>query len=316
MSMFDEVLIADDDPISRRLLHVSLAGAGYRVMAAPDGSEALRILNQEDSPRLAVLDWMMPSLDGVDVCRAVRRAAREPYRYIILLTAKGHQTEIIEGLEAGADDYITKPYDLQELKARLRAGKRILELQEQLVMAREQLRVQATHDSLTGLFNRMAILEALEREVVRSNREKHPMAVIMADLDHFKDINDTYGHQAGDAVLQEIARRMLSSFRAYDFVGRYGGEEFLIVVPSSELPVAVELAERLRQNASAQPANVGGVTIPVSLSLGVAASTAGSSSQATQLLHSADEALYAAKKAGRNRVESALSVQPAGPSVR
>ena len=230
--MFDEVLIADDDPVSRRLLQVSLTGAGYRVVTAADGSESLRILNREDSPRLVVLDWMMPSLDGVDVCRTVRRSGREPYLYIILLTAKGQQTEIIEGLEAGADDYITKPYDLQELKARLRAGKRILELQEQLVGAREQLRVQATHDSLTGLFNRPAILEHLEREIVRSNREKKPMAVIMADLDHFKEINDTYGHQAGDCVLQETTRRMASSCRAYDFVGRYGGEEFLVVVPS------------------------------------------------------------------------------------
>jgi diguanylate cyclase (GGDEF)-like protein len=313
--MFDEVLIADDDPVSRHLLQVSLAGAGYRVTAAPDGSEALRILSQEDSPRLAVLDWMMPSLDGVDVCRAVRRSAREPYRYIILLTAKGHQTEIIEGLEAGADDYIIKPYDLQELKARLRAGKRILELQQQLVTTREQLRVQATHDALTGLLNRLAILDALEREVVRSNREKRPMAVIMADVDHFKQTNDTHGHQAGDAVLQEVGRRMLSSFRSYDFVGRYGGEEFLVVVPNAELPLAVELAERLRQNVSVEPVNVGGAMIAVTLSLGVAASVAGSN-HAPELLRCADEALYAAKRAGRNRVESTLSAQPAGPPLR
>ena len=313
--MFDEVLIADDDPISRRLLQVSLTGAGYRVTTVADGSDALHAMNQENCPRLVVLDWMMPSLDGVDVCRTVRHAAREPYLYIILLTAKGHQTEIIEGLEAGADDYITKPYDLQELKARLRAGKRIIELQEQLVAAREQLRMQATHDSLTGLFNRAAILEALEREVVRSNRERHPMAVIMADIDHFKDINDTYGHPVGDAVLQETARRMLASFRVYDFVGRYGGEEFLVVVPSSELPMAVELAERLRQQISTQPVNVGGTMIHVTLSLGVAASGAGAN-QSVQLLHHADEALYAAKRAGRNRVESAGSAEPAGQRVR
>jgi PleD family two-component response regulator len=296
--MFKHVLIADDDPVSLHLLQVSLTAAGYVVVAARDGSEALRIMSQEDGPRLAVLDWMMPSLDGVDVCRAVRQSAREPYRYIILLTAKGHQTEIIEGLEAGADDYIIKPYDLQELKARLRAGKRILDLQQQLVSTREQLRIQATHDSLTGLFNRPAILEAFEREIARSNREKHPMAVIMADLDHFKDINDTYGHQAGDAVLQEAARRMLSASRAYD----------------SELTLAVELAERLRQNVFAQPFRVDEAMISVTVSLGVAASTA-EVNQSEHLLRQADEALYAAKRAGRNRVESAL-VQPAVPSVR
>jgi diguanylate cyclase (GGDEF)-like protein len=312
--MFEDVLIADDDPVSRRLLQVSLGNAGYRVVMAADGAEALRILNEQDCPRLAVLDWMMPALDGVEVCRAVRASAREPYLYIILLTAKGHQTEIIEGLEAGADDYITKPFDLQELKARLRSGKRILELQEQLVTAREQLRIQATHDSLTGLFNRMAILEALDREVTRSNRENTPLAVIMADLDHFKDVNDTHGHQAGDAVLQETARRMLVSLRAYDFVGRYGGEEFLMVVPGSDLAVAAELAERLRQGVSAQPVCVAGAMISTTLSLGLAVST-GQFNRSEQLLHQADEALYAAKAAGRNRVAIASrqdqSAQPA-----
>jgi two-component system cell cycle response regulator len=315
--MFDQVLIADDDPISRRLLQVTLTAAGYRVIAAADGSEALRVLRQQDSPRLAVLDWMMPSLDGVDVCRTVRCSGREPYLYIILLTAKGHQTEIIEGLEAGADDYIIKPYDLQELKARLRAGKRILELQEELVTAREQLRMQATHDSLTGLFNRAAILETLEREVIRSNREKQPISVIMADLDHFKDINDTYGHLAGDAVLREIAQRMLASFRAYDVVGRYGGEEFLAVIPGAELAMAIELADRLRQKISAQPVHVDGCMIPITVSVGVAASgmERNQAAQAAVLLHHADEALYAAKNAGRNRVESCQSI-PAGSEVR
>ena len=302
--MFEDVLIADDDPVSRRLLQVSLGNAGYRVVMAADGEEALRILNERDCPRLAVLDWMMPAMDGVEVCRAVRGSAREPYLYLILLTAKGQQTEIIEGLEAGADDYITKPFDLQELKARLRSGKRILELQEQLVTAREQLRIQATHDSLTGLFNRMAILEALDREVTRANRENRPVAVMMADLDHFKFINDTHGHQAGDAVLQETARRMLASVRTYDFVGRYGGEEFLVVVPGSDLPAAAELAERLRQSVSAQPVCVAGAMISTTLSLGLAVST-GKFDRPEQLLQQADQALYAAKRAGRNRVATA-----------
>jgi len=318
--MFEDVLIADDDPVSRRLLQVSLGNAGYRVVLAADGAEAIRRWNEPDCPRLAVLDWMMPVVDGVEVCRTIRRSAREPYVYIVLLTAKGHQTEIIEGLEAGADDYITKPFDLQELKARLRAGKRILELQEQLVTAREQLRIQATHDSLTGLFNRMAILEALDREVTRSNREKKPLAVIMADLDHFKDINDTHGHQAGDVVLRETARRMSASLRAYDSVGRYGGEEFLVVVPGSDLDAAVELAERLRQGVSAEAVCVAGEMIPITVSLGLAVSTV-EICQPDQLLHQADEALYAAKRAGRNRIEVAsrreLSSPPAAlPQAR
>jgi len=312
--MFEDVLIADDDPVSRRLLQVSLGNAGYRVVLAADGGEALRKWNEPDCPRLAVLDWMMPVLDGVEVCRTIRRSAREPYVYIVLLTAKGHQTEIIEGLEAGADDYITKPFDLQELKARLRAGKRILELQEQLVSAREQLRVQATHDSLTGLFNRMAILEALDREVTRSAREKKPLAVIMADLDHFKDINDTHGHQAGDVALRETARRMSASLRAYDSVGRYGGEEFLVVVPGSGLDAAFELAERLRQGVSAEPVSVAGEMIPITVSLGLAVSTA-EICRPDQLLHQADEALYAAKRAGRNRIETASRPELSPPEA-
>jgi two-component system, cell cycle response regulator len=303
--MFEEVLIADDDPVSRRLLQVSLGNAGYRVDAAADGAEALRVLNQPDSPRLVILDWLMPGMDGVEVCRMVRASAGEPYQYIILLTAKGHQTEIIEGLEAGADDYITKPFDLQELKARLRAGKRILELQEQLVSAREQLRIQATHDSLTGLFNRRAIEEALDREATRCRREKKPVGVILADVDHFKLINDTYGHQAGDAVLQEIARRMSASLRAYDSVGRYGGEEFLVVVPGSDLAAAAELAERLRQGIAAQPVSTDSAMIPVTVSLGVAVSV-DQPGGLEDLLRRADEALYAAKDRGRNRVETAL----------
>ena len=224
-----DILIADDDPVSRRLLQVSLGHAGYRVISAANGLEALQALDAVDYPRLCVLDWMMPELDGVDVCRKIREQAREPYVYVILLTSKAGQKEIVEGLESGADDYIVKPFDLHELKARLRSGRRILDLQQELVSARELLRTQATHDSLTGLLNRAAILDLLNKELSRSIRKKEPVATIMADLDHFKHINDTYGHQAGDAVLRQAASRMQSALREYDAMGRYGGEEFLVV---------------------------------------------------------------------------------------
>jgi two-component system cell cycle response regulator len=247
------VLIADDDPVSRRLLEVSLNKTGYKVDTTVDGAEALARLEQGDSPRLVVLDWMMPKMDGVEVCRATRKLAREPYVYIILLTARGRQEEIIEGLEAGADDYITKPFDLAELKARLRAGKRILDLQEQLVSTREQLRLQATHDSLTGILNRPAIMDTLHKELVRSARKHTPLAVIMADIDHFKNINDTHGHLAGDDVLREATRRMGGAIRVYDSLGRYGGEEFLIVAPGCSTQDARVQAERLRTCISEQP---------------------------------------------------------------
>jgi len=241
-----------------------------------------------------ILDWMMPLMDGLEVCRAIKNRAAEAYVYIILLTARGHQEEINEGLEAGADDYITKPFDLQELRARLRVGKRILELHEQLVS-------QATHDSLTGLQNRSAILEFLQKELIRSVRGKIPLTVIMADLDHFKQINDTHGHLAGDAVLREAARRLSSSVRAYDAVGRYGGEEFLVVAPECDAVGGAELAERLRTSICAEPIDASGDPIFVTMSFGVAATCV--IKQVNQILRAADEALYAAKDAGRNRVE-------------
>jgi diguanylate cyclase (GGDEF)-like protein len=297
-----KVLIADDDIVSRRLLQVSLTNAGYRVQIAVDGAEALRAFEQQECPRLVVMDWMMPKMDGLEVCRAIRKLSPEPYIYIILLTARGRQEEIIEGLEAGADDYITKPFDLQELKARVRAGKRILDLQEQIVSTREQLRVQATHDALTGLLNRRAILETLEKELARSAREGTQISVLMADLDHFKRINDTYGHLAGDAVLREAAQRIQTAMRVYDSVGRYGGEEFLIVSPGCGLAEATAQAERLRRRISQEAVRTPDCAIPVTMSLGVVAATA-EVRQPGDLLRLADDALYAAKHSGRDRIE-------------
>lgn len=301
-----KVLVADDNAVSRRLLQVSLVNFGYIPTITSDGTEAMRALDEPDCPRLAILDWMMPKMDGIEVCRRIRKSAKEPYVYVILLTAKEQQTEIIEGLEAGADDYITKPFDLDELKARLRAGKRILDLQEQLVSAREELRVRATHDSLTQLLNRAAILEILRKEVARSARERTPLAVILMDLDHFKNINDTQGHLAGDAVLRESARRMRESLRPYDSVGRYGGEEFLAVTPGCNTAQVIQLAERIRERICGELFDVSACTLRVTMSLGV--SSTARLMDPDQLLRDADEALYAAKNQGRNRVEAKSSV--------
>ena len=290
-----KVLAADDSPVSRHLLKTALCSSGYETHVVDDGAEALRVLDQEGSPKLVILDWMMPHMDGVEVCRAIRkRPPDQPYVYVILLTANGHQEQINEGLEAGADDYITKPFDLQELKARLRVGKRILELHEQLLS-------QASHDSLTGLLNRSAILDTLQKELIRSARAGSPVSIIMTDLDHFKNVNDTYGHLAGDAVLREAARRMSASLRVYDSVGRYGGEEFLVVAPGCGVTDGVDLAERLRKCICGGPIDASGDTISVTMSFGVAATC--DMKQVNELLRVADEALYAAKKAGRNRVE-------------
>ena len=227
----------------------------------------------------------------------------DSYVYIILLTAKTHPAEIVEGLEAGADDYIIKPFDIHELKARLRAGRRILELQEQLVSARERLRVEATHDSLTGLLNRMAILENLDRELARAARQRRsPVALVMADIDHFKIINDTYGHLVGDAVLREVAERIQKAVRSYDVVGRYGGEEFLIVSPGCSGEEAAKQSERIREALSAQPLCLPDHSIQTTMSFGIAMCGT-NAADAQELLRLADESLYLAKRSGRDRVE-------------
>jgi diguanylate cyclase (GGDEF)-like protein len=300
-----KVLIAEDDVVSRRLLEAMLTRWGYEVAVTRDGVKAWELLQRTDAPPIAILDWMMPGMDGVEVCRKVRQRGQEPYIYLLLLTTKGRKENIIEGLDAGADDYLTKPFDPHELQVRLRSGKRIMTLQAELIEAREALRVQAMHDPLTGMWNRRAILEVLGSELARSRREGLPVAVAIADLDHFKRINDTYGHLVGDTALCESASRMRALLRAYDTIGRYGGEEFLMVLPGCTSQDAFNLADRLRIGMSQEPVKIGGGTIDVMCSLGVAASDTLAVLDPTALIQAADSALYRAKAGGRNRVELA-----------
>jgi diguanylate cyclase (GGDEF)-like protein len=297
------VLIAEDDSVSRRLLEATLSKWGYDVLACADGSEAWQVLQRPDPPSLAILDWMMPRMDGVQVCREVRKRATEPYVYLILLTARSQKTDIITGLEAGADDYIVKPFDANELRMRLRAGRRILDLQTELIYAREKLRERATSDSLTSLWNRAAILEILQQELERAQRTDVPLSVVLADLDHFKRINDTYGHLAGDVVLREAAHRMRLAIRPYDHIGRYGGEEFLLVLPDCQVAGALALAERLRLAVGGDAMTLAEGLVAVTLSLGIA--TSDMAGEVHTLLNTADTALYRAKHGGRNRVELA-----------
>jgi diguanylate cyclase (GGDEF)-like protein len=245
---------------------------------------------------------MMPGMDGVEVCRRVRAVGKEPYTYILLLTAKTESGDLVEGMEAGADDYVTKPFDSHELRVRLRAGRRILDLQEELVLAREALRREATHDGLTGVWNRTAIMETLGRELARSNREMSPVAVMLADLDHFKQINDGHGHMAGDEVLREAAQRMQAGLRRYDSIGRYGGEEFLIVLPGCDATGAAAQAERMRSAIETREFHFDGKPIHVTCSIGVSWTDLADVAQTESLIRSADEALYLAKHRGRNRV--------------
>jgi len=299
------ILIAEDDPVSLRVLQAFLSKWKYQVVVATDGLEALRILESEDAPSLAILDWMMPGMEGPEICRHVRQLVNRPYVYILLLTARSLKGDLLRGLAFGADDYLTKPFDAMELRARLHVGLRILDLQHNLIAAREELRFKATYDTLTELCNRGVILEALSREYARRAREGGSFGLILADLDHFKSVNDTYGHLAGDEVLREISRRMRACVRTYDIVGRYGGEEFLIVVPASDRASTISLAERIRAATAAEPVDFDQRRISTSISMGVAACDGEKSGDVNTLLRCADEALYRAKRHGRNRVEFA-----------
>jgi diguanylate cyclase (GGDEF)-like protein len=306
-----KVLAAEDNPVFQSMLSSMLTKWGYQPVMARDGNEAWQALEAPDGPRLAILDWMMPGLNGVDICRAVRAAGREPYVYILLLTARNDSRDLVEGMEAGADDYVTKPFQAHELRVRLRAGRRILELQEELLAAREALRMQATHDGLTGLPNRCAILETLHKELSRANREGQPLSLLMVDLDRFKQVNDTYGHLAGDAVLREAAQRMRGAVRSYDSVGRYGGEEFLIVLPGCEGASGWAQAERVRSAIATPRLSAGSQLLPVTCSIGVASRIFPTAADAAALLREADQALYGAKNGGRNRVAQAAMLAPA-----
>jgi diguanylate cyclase (GGDEF)-like protein len=294
------ILIADDSVVSRHILDATLRGWGYEVTAACDGEQAWRLLDSADPPRLAILDWMMPGMTGPEVCRMVRNRRQEPYTYIILLTSRNQKEDIVEGLDSGADDYLIKPFDQHELKVRLRAGVRILELQHQLLTARETLREQATRDYLTQVWNRSAILDLLRREIARSEREQSALGLIMADIDFFKTINDTLGHLAGDVVLQEAARTMAASLRPYDSIGRYGGEEFLIVLPNCNREQTWKQAERIRLNLNATSVAIETRSISVSASLGCTSADHPVSSTPEEMIRAADQALYQAKRSGRN----------------
>jgi two-component system, cell cycle response regulator len=304
-SIANSILIAEDDPVSRRVLQTFLVKWGYRVVAAADGVDALKILESDDAPPLAVLDWMMPGLEGPQVCQRVRAHLDRPYVYILLLTARSQKDDVLQGLDSGADDYLTKPFDAPELRARLRVGRRILDLQNGLIAAREELRFRATHDELTGLANRRVILDAIAREHARHLRHAESFGVILVDLDQFKHINDTYGHLAGDAVLKEAARRINASTRPYDTVGRYGGEEFLVLAPSCDTAGAMRLAERIRESLGSAPVETDHGPVSVTLSCGISVGSAANPLDPRDLIHLADGALYRAKELGRNRSECA-----------
>ena len=311
-----KILIADDDPVSRLVVERSLQKWGYDVVSVTDGNTAHQSLLADNPPRLAVLDWMMPGFTGPELCREVRQRVGRPYTYLLLVTSREGKEDVISGLNAGADDYLTKPVHPDELQARLRVGERILELEDKLVAAQVVLQHKATHDELTGLLNRAAIMDLLRRELARAPREKSYCGILLADLDHFKVVNDTLGHAAGDDVLREAGVRLTAGVREYDAVGRYGGEEFLIVLPGCDATALRDRAEHVLAAFRDQPFEAGGKPLRVTLSIGAASSSDWPGLPPDRLVRLADESLYHAKRGGRDRAEVALRDEAGEPAVQ
>ena len=297
------ILVADDDSISRMLMRRTLRQFGYEVVLAENGRIAAQILARSDGPRLALVDWIMPELDGPGLCREVRGSHRDGgYVYLVLLTSKQNNEDIVAGLNAGADDYITKPCHPAELRARLHTGCRVLSLEEELVKARDEMLYKATHDPLTGIWNRASILCQLESDLEQSFQQNVPLSVLLCDVDHFKQVNDKYGHLVGDMVLQEVAARLTKAVHCGDAVGRYGGEEFLILLRhcnDSSLPTR---SEDVRRTIAATPIPTGTEELAISMSVGAASCGQWEpGAPIERILARADAALYRAKTDGRNR---------------
>ena len=297
-----KILIAEDDPISRRVLEANLLEWGYEVMVASDSGEAWEIIQQPESPNLIISDWMMPRMDGLALCREIRNMEKSEYIYFIILTAKGEKKDIIEGLEAGADDFLTKPFNPEELKYRIRIGERIINLERRILEL-------ANTDPLTGLLNRRAFLERMEQEMSRAQREKKPLSLILADIDHFKSVNDTYGHQIGDLVLQRFVGQLTTSTRPYDFLGRYGGEKFVVCLPGGDGLQAASVSERIRRQVEDMEIMLpdDSRSIRITASFGTASNSIESGKNIDLLIKRADDALYLAKDKGRNCVCSSCA---------
>lgn len=299
-----KVLVADDEPVNRRLLEILLNKWGYEVSVAGDGVEAWRHLQGSEYPRIAILDWMMPEMDGIEVCRKIREDKNRRPVYLLLLTAKQATEDANGRYESVADDYLPKPYSANELKARLRAARRILELEDQLHEASNALRVETTRDMLTGLWNRSSILEILHREIDRAGRQKTSMTVLMIDIDHLRHLNHQHGHLAGDAVMREAARRIRNSIRVYDSLGRFSGGQFVIVSPDCDRSAAMSQAQRIQSIICEETFKTFKGDFPVTISTGIAVGSNGH--QPEELISAADDALAEAKKAGPNRIELAF----------
>ena len=305
-----KVLIAEDDMTSRIILDSILKKWGFTVILTCNGKQAWDVMQSKDAPMLAILDWQMPEMNGIEVCQRIRKMESSDPPYLIVLTSKDEKKDIVKALEAGANDFISKPYDNEELQARINVGKRMITLQSELGDAYEALKHEAMHDHLTHIYNRRAIMELLEKEIAREKREKIGLCVGMCDIDHFKKVNDTYGHQIGDEVLISFTRFVTDKLRLNDHVGRIGGEEFLIVANGSKELEQKIMFERICDHVrNSELASEKG-DISITVSIGVARYTG--VENADGLLAAADKALYHAKKIGRDRIVDADTMSHQG----
>jgi len=296
-----KILIVEDELIFRRMVKKYLLEAGHNIVEAEDGQSAWELFQHEPF-QLVITDWMMPRLSGPELVQKIRTGGEKNYTYIIMLTAMDDKDNVVVGLESGADEYLTKPFNSKELVARVASGMRILKLEEQLMQARQQMEILAMRDGLTELLNRRAIEEYAEAEFNLTLRKERVLSIILLDIDHFKNINDRFGHNCGDHTLQQVAKILKEDLRVYDRIGRWGGEEFILILPDTQLMDAAKVAERVRvRTAKMEISFENGEIFSVQVSLGVA-STAGQFSSLTKLIDAADQALYQAKQTGRNRV--------------
>ena len=293
-----KILVADDDITYRTILKAVLKKWNFEYTIVEDGDQAWSVLQEKDAPQLLLLDWEMPNLTGLDLCKRIRNSETTSQAYIILLSSRLSTNDTVTALNAGANDYIYKPFENLELQARLRVGERMVQLQNQLESVRQQLHIQATQDSLTNLYNRRAILEALNTKIQEAKREQTTFCLCMCDIDYFKSVNDTYGHPVGDLVIKNVAKTIKNTLRPYDKVGRFGGEEFLLVLYAPK-EASYELIERIRKTVNNLQLRINGKLISISISMGYSCFT-DKYETPEKFIAVADKALYKAKHAGRN----------------
>jgi len=299
-----KILVAEDDKVTQMMLVKQLKSWGYDVHTVTDGQEAIdHLTSSDDPPQLLLMDWLMPGLSGVDACKEIRSTESMPFTYIVLLSGKDQKDDIVHGLNSGADDYLSKPYHPEELLSRLRAGERIINLQTNLQDANKELLHMATTDVLTNQLNRLAVEKKYTEEMNRSFRNGTPLCVVMADVDHFKSVNDTYGHQTGDIVLIDVAARLKNSLRPYDTLGRFGGEEFLIILPDIQEKDIDTIMDRLINSIASESIPALDKKLDITASFGAAWIQSGKPELEEKLIHHADLQLYKAKTNGRNRAE-------------